>query len=89
MNPSELVRKADGALLRSVPVTTLARANITSLSQVENKKWRLSQVTSPEPNAVTSTAALVYSQFTLRVIYLVFPGVLPGKTVEWTKADGF
>lgn len=45
VDPTELVQKVDGALLRSVPVSTLARANITSLDQVENKIWRLSQVT--------------------------------------------
>lgn len=47
MSPSELVRRADGALLQSVPVSTLARANITSLGQVENKRWRLAQVRLP------------------------------------------
>ncbi|XP_029694694.1 otoancorin [Takifugu rubripes] len=43
VGPTELVKKVEGTLLRSVPVSMLARANITSLQQVENKTWRPSQ----------------------------------------------
>lgn len=91
MKPSELVRKVDGALLQSVPVSTLAKANITSLNQVANKKWRLSQVKSPNlsghsRNAVTSCYSLFSDK--LELIYLIFPGVLPGKKVEWSKGAG-
>lgn len=46
MEPSELVQKVDGELLRHIPLDTLAKANITSLDQVEKKTWRRSQVKS-------------------------------------------
>uniref|UniRef100_A0A3Q2PW01 Otoancorin n=1 Tax=Fundulus heteroclitus TaxID=8078 RepID=A0A3Q2PW01_FUNHE len=41
--PSELVRKLAGPLLRSVSLRNLAKANITSLDEVENKTWSLPQ----------------------------------------------
>ncbi|KAG7234207.1 hypothetical protein INR49_005526 [Caranx melampygus] len=39
MNPSELVQKLSGPLLRSISLNSLEKANITSLDQVENKMW--------------------------------------------------
>ncbi|XP_054903588.1 uncharacterized protein otoa [Poeciliopsis prolifica] len=43
VNPSELVQKLAGPLLRSVSLRNLKKANITSLDQVENKTWSLPQ----------------------------------------------
>ncbi|XP_051261887.1 otoancorin isoform X2 [Dicentrarchus labrax] len=43
VDPSELVQKLDGALLHCVSLSNLAKANITSLDQVENKMWSLPQ----------------------------------------------
>nr|XP_046256838.1 otoancorin [Scatophagus argus]XP_046256839.1 otoancorin [Scatophagus argus]XP_046256840.1 otoancorin [Scatophagus argus] len=43
VHPSELVEKLQGALLRRLSLSVLAKASITSLDQVENKIWRLSQ----------------------------------------------
>lgn len=45
MNPSELVQKLPGPLLRSISLSNLNKANITSLEQVQNKTWSRSQVT--------------------------------------------
>ncbi|XP_032413999.1 uncharacterized protein otoa isoform X1 [Xiphophorus hellerii] len=43
VNLSELVQKLAGPLLCSVSLKNLQKANITSLDQVENKTWSLSQ----------------------------------------------
>ncbi|XP_035528068.1 otoancorin [Morone saxatilis] len=43
VDPSELVQKLDGALLHCVSLSNLAKANINSLDQVENKMWSLPQ----------------------------------------------
>ncbi|KAF6739596.1 Otoancorin [Oryzias melastigma] len=43
MNPSELVQKLPGPLLRSISLSNLNKANITSLEQVQNKTWSRSQ----------------------------------------------
>ncbi|XP_011483575.1 uncharacterized protein LOC105355935 isoform X1 [Oryzias latipes] len=43
MNPSELVQKLPGPLLRSISLNNLDKANITSLDQVQNKTWSRSQ----------------------------------------------
>ncbi|KAM7383470.1 hypothetical protein PAMP_003118 [Pampus punctatissimus] len=43
VEPSELVQKLPGPLLRSISLNNLDKANITSLDQVENKTWSLSQ----------------------------------------------
>lgn len=93
MDPTELVRKVDGALLRSVPVSTLARANITSLDQVEKKIWRLSQVRLHawrySSKTVSVTSALADFQIRpVRFICLTFPGVLPGEKVARSEAAG-
>lgn len=42
----DLVLKLDGDLLRSVPLRYLAKANITSSDEVNNKTWSQSQVIS-------------------------------------------
>ncbi|KAM6909657.1 otoancorin [Xenentodon cancila] len=39
VHPSELLQKLPGPLLRSISLTSLDEANITSLEQVENKTW--------------------------------------------------
>ncbi|XP_045900376.1 otoancorin [Micropterus dolomieu] len=43
VGPSELVQKLQGALLCSISLNNLDKANITSLNQVENKTWSLPQ----------------------------------------------
>ncbi|RVE62701.1 hypothetical protein OJAV_G00159600 [Oryzias javanicus] len=43
MNPSELVQKLPGPLLRCISLSNLDKANITSLEQVQNKTWSRSQ----------------------------------------------
>ncbi|XP_043974208.1 uncharacterized protein otoa isoform X2 [Gambusia affinis] len=43
VNPSELVQKLAGPLLRSISLKNLEKANITSIDQVENKTWSLPQ----------------------------------------------
>ncbi|XP_070822799.1 otoancorin-like [Chaetodon trifascialis] len=43
VDPSELVQKLAGPLLRRVSLIKLAKANITSLDQLENKTWSRSQ----------------------------------------------
>ncbi|XP_072250370.1 otoancorin [Leuresthes tenuis] len=43
LSPSELVQRLPGPLLRSVSLTRLDEANITSLEEVENKTWSLTQ----------------------------------------------
>ncbi|XP_056236500.1 otoancorin [Seriola aureovittata] len=39
VDPSELVQKLSGPLLRRISLSSLEKANITSLDQVENKTW--------------------------------------------------
>ncbi|XP_069552068.1 otoancorin [Brachyistius frenatus] len=39
VDPSELVQKLPGRLLRSISINSLDKANITSLDQVESKTW--------------------------------------------------
>ncbi|XP_040901377.1 uncharacterized protein otoa [Toxotes jaculatrix] len=39
VDPSELVQKLSGPLLLSISLSSLKKANITSLDQVENKMW--------------------------------------------------
>ncbi|XP_042279656.1 otoancorin [Thunnus maccoyii] len=43
VDPSELVQKLPGPLLRSISLNNLDKAKITSLDQVENKIWSLPQ----------------------------------------------
>ncbi|XP_071759430.1 otoancorin isoform X3 [Centroberyx gerrardi] len=43
MKASELVQKVPGPLLSSLSVDTLAKANLTSLDQVEGKEWNRAQ----------------------------------------------
>ncbi|XP_014839938.1 PREDICTED: uncharacterized protein LOC106916275 isoform X1 [Poecilia mexicana] len=43
VNPSELLQKLAGPLLRSVSLKYLEKANITFLDQLENKTWSLPQ----------------------------------------------
>lgn len=55
MPAPELVPKLPSQLLSVIPVKTLANASITSLDQVTNKTWTLSQVMSLK----TSTRAVL------------------------------
>ncbi|KAM9353471.1 otoancorin [Symphorus nematophorus] len=43
VDPSELVQKLTGSLLRSMSLSLLTKANITSLDQVKHKNWSRSQ----------------------------------------------
>ncbi|XP_061572831.1 otoancorin [Cololabis saira] len=69
VRPSELLQKLPGALLRSISLTSLDKANITSLEQVENKTWSRPQA------AYLAKKMHELNQLQYRRLYSVLQGI--------------